>query len=61
VRDGDVVFAGVFVWALAGISVATPSAIVRVVAGALAAVIVLGAVISLVTKRRSRIADLAST
>ena len=51
-RDGDVVFAGVFVWAFAGISVATSSTLVRVAAGALAIAIALGAALSLVTKRR---------
>jgi hypothetical protein len=52
-RDRAVIFAGVFVWAFAGISVATSSPLVRVAAGGLAVAIVLGAVVSLVTMRRA--------
>jgi hypothetical protein len=51
-REGDCVFAGVFVWAFAGIAVATPSATVRVAAGTLAAAIAVGIVVSAVSRRR---------
>ena len=51
-REGDGVFAGVFVWAFAGIAVATPSALVRVVAGTLSAAIGIGILVSVVTRRR---------
>ena len=53
VRDGDGVFAGVFVWAFAGIAVATSSSLVRLVAGALAAAIAVGIVASVLARRRS--------
>ena len=52
-REGDAVFAGVFVWAFAGISVATPSALVRMVAGVLAFAIAGGIVATLVLRQRS--------
>jgi FtsH-binding integral membrane protein len=52
VREGDGVFAGVFVWAFAGIAVATVSPLVRVVAGALAIAIAVGIVVSAFTRRR---------
>ncbi len=51
-RQGDCVFAGVFVWAFAGIAVATPSALVRTVAGALAAAIGIGIAVSAIARRR---------
>ena len=51
-RHGDCVFAGVFVWAFAGIAAATPSAIVRTVAGALAAAIGVGIAVSVIARRR---------
>lgn len=41
-RERDIVFAGVFAWAFAGIAVATPSALVQLTAGALAALVVIG-------------------
>ena len=53
-REGDAVFAGVFVWAFAGISVASPSALVRLVAGVLAAAIAVGIVATLVLRQRTR-------
>jgi hypothetical protein len=43
----------VFVWAFAGIAVATSSSLVRVVAGALAAAIAVGIVVSVIARRRS--------
>ena len=52
VREGDGVFAGVFVWAFAGIYVATSSPLVRVTAAALAVVIAVGIVVSVVVRRR---------
>ena len=52
VRVGDCVFAGVFVWALAGIVVATSSASVQLVAGAFAAMIGIGILASAITRRR---------
>lgn len=42
VRSRDAVFAGVFVWAYAGIVAATPSGVVQVTAGVLAVAIALG-------------------
>jgi translocator protein len=51
-RQGDCVFAGVFVWAFAGIAVATPSEFVRIVAGVLAAAVGLGIIISAIARRR---------
>jgi hypothetical protein len=42
----------VFVWAFAGIAVATPSSLMRVAAGAIAAAIAFGIVVSAVTRRR---------
>lgn len=52
VREGDGVFAGVFVWAFAGIAVASSSSLVRVVAGVLAAAIAVGIVVSSIARRR---------
>ena len=52
VRVGDCVFAGVFVWALAGIAVATSSASVQLVAGAFAVLIGIGMLVSAFTRRR---------
>ena len=52
VRVGDCVFAGVFVWALAGIAVATSSALVRPVAGGLAVAIAVGILVSAIARRR---------
>ncbi len=52
-REGDGVFAGVFVWAFAGIAAATSSSLVRAAAGVLAIVIALGIVVSFVARRRS--------
>ncbi len=52
VRVGDCVFAGVFVWALAGIAVATPSATVQLVAGAFATLIGIGMLVSAFTRGR---------
>ncbi len=43
-REGDVVFAGVFAWALAGIAAATPSDLVRFAAAVLSAGIVIAIV-----------------
>jgi hypothetical protein len=51
-RHGDCVFAGVFVWAFAGIAVATPSMLVRVAAGVLAGAIAVGIVVSAIARRR---------
>jgi hypothetical protein len=51
-REGDCVYAGVFVWAFAGIAVATPSSPVRIAASVLAAAIAVGIVVSAVTRRR---------
>jgi len=53
VRQGDGVFAGVFVWAFAGIAVATASPLVRSAAGVLAAAIVVGIVVSVIIRRRT--------
>ena len=52
VRVGDCVFAGVFVWALAGIAVATSSASVQLVAGAFSALIGIGIMVSVCTRHR---------
>jgi len=52
-RERDGVFAGVFVWAFAGIAVASASSLVRVTAGALAIAIAVGIVVSVVATRRS--------
>ena len=52
VREGDCVFAGVFVWAFAGIAVATPSDLVRVAATTLATAIAVGILFSAVSRRR---------
>ena len=52
-REGDGVFAGVFVWAFAGIYVASSSPLVRVAAAALAVVIAVGIVVSAIARRRS--------
>ena len=52
-REGDGVFAGVFVWAFAGIAVATQSVLVRAAAGILAVTIAVGIVVSVVYRRRS--------
>lgn len=54
VREGDGVFAGVFVWAFAGIAVATPASLVRVVAGALALAIAAGIVVNAIARQRGR-------
>jgi hypothetical protein len=51
-RRGDCVFAGVFVWAFAGIAVATPSELVRIAAGVLAAAIGVGIIVSVASRRR---------
>jgi len=51
-RGSDCVFAGVFVWAFAGIAVATPSSLVQIVAGVFAAAIALGIVVTVVARRR---------
>ena len=51
-REGDCVFAGVFLWAFLGIAVATPSAFVRTIAGALAGAIAVGIMVSAVSRRR---------
>ncbi|MBE0477158.1 MAG: tryptophan-rich sensory protein [Coriobacteriia bacterium] len=51
-REGDSVFAGVFVWAFAGIAGATPSELVRIAAAALAGSIAVGIVLSAVARRR---------
>jgi len=52
VRVGDCVFAAVFVWALAGIAVATSSASVQLVATAFSALIAVGIVVSAYMRRR---------
>jgi translocator protein len=52
VREGDCVYAGVFVWAFAGIAAATPSPLVRVAAIVVAAAIAVGILVSAVTRRR---------
>lgn len=52
VREGDAVFAAVFVWAFSGIAVATPSASVGAAAGAMAAAVAAGIVVSVVLRRR---------
>ncbi len=52
VRVGDCVFAGVFVWALAGIAVATSSASVQLVAGTFATMVGIGILVSVITRRR---------
>jgi hypothetical protein len=52
-REGDGVFAGVFVWAFAGIAVATSSSLVQITAAALAVVIAVGIVVSAVARRRT--------
>lgn len=51
-RESDCVFAGVFVWAFAGIAIATSSSLVQLVAAALAAAIALGIVVVAVVRRR---------
>jgi translocator protein len=51
-REGDCVFAGVFVWAFAGIAVATPSDLVRPAAIVLAAGVGVGIIISVAVRRR---------
>ena len=51
-RDRDGVFAGVFVWAFAGIAVATSSLPERIVAAVLAVAILAGIVVAVVTRRR---------
>jgi hypothetical protein len=51
-REGDAVFAAVFAWAFAGISAATPSPLVRVVAASLAGLIAIGIAASAVVRRR---------
>lgn len=57
VRDGDGVFAGVFVWAFAGIAVATSSSLVRVVAATLAIAIAVGLAVGMVANRRRGVAS----
>ncbi len=57
VLEGDGVFAGVFVWAFAGIAVATPSSLVRMVAGVLAAAIAVGIVVSAVREATQGVAS----
>jgi hypothetical protein len=52
VRVGDCVYAGVFVWAFAGIAVATPAPLVRIAASSLAIAIGVGIVFSAVLRRR---------
>jgi len=52
VRVGDCVFAGVFVWALTGISVATTSSSVQLVSAAFAVLIGIGMLVSAFTRRR---------
>lgn len=52
VREGDCVFAGVFVWAFAGIAAATPSALVRTAASALSAAVGIGILVSAIRRRR---------
>jgi benzodiazapine receptor len=52
VREGDCVYAAVFVWAFAGIAVETPSSLVKTVAGALAAVVAVGILASAIMRRR---------
>lgn len=51
-REGDGVFAAVFVWAYAGIVVATNSAVVQAVSGILAVVIAVGILVSAFRHRR---------
>ena len=51
-REGDCVYAGVFVWAFAGIAVETRSSLVQLTAGILAAAIAVGIVVSAVARRR---------
>ena len=51
-REGDCVFAGVFVWAFAGIAVATDSNLVRVAAVVLAGAVAIGIILSAATRRR---------
>ncbi len=50
VRERDCVFAGVFVWAFAGIAVATPSDLVRAVAVIIAGAIAVGIIRWIVTR-----------
>ncbi len=52
VREGDCIYAAVFVWAFAGIAVETRSSLVQVVAGVLAAGIAVGILVSAVMRRR---------
>ncbi len=51
-REGDCVYAGVFVWAFAGIAVQTRSSLVQLTAGILAAAVAVGIVVSAVARRR---------
>jgi benzodiazapine receptor len=51
-REGDCVYAGVFVWAFAGIAAATSAAIVATIAWVLAAAIAVGIVVSAVARKR---------
>lgn len=51
-RERDTVFAGVFVWAFAGIAVETPAEPVRTAATVLAAVVAAGILASAVVRRR---------
>jgi translocator protein len=51
-REGDCVFAGVFVWAFAGIAVETPSELVRLAASVLAVAVGVGIIVSVAVRRR---------
>jgi hypothetical protein len=51
-REGDCIFAGVFVWAFVGIAVATPSAVVSAAAGGLALVVMVALTVTAVGNRR---------
>jgi hypothetical protein len=51
-RHRDAVFAGVFVWAFAGIAVATPASLVQMTATALAVLIAVGIVLAMLMPRR---------
>lgn len=52
VREGDCIYAGVFVWAFAGIAAETPAPLVKTVAYGLAAAIAVGIVVSGIARRR---------
>lgn len=53
-RESDAVYAGVFVWAYAGIAVATSDGLVQIVASVLAASIAAGIVLTIVRASRHR-------